>query len=378
MKIAHIIDALGWGGAQTLLLTFAETASRRGIEVLVIGLKPDRYKPDVPDRLRAHGAQVIELSYRKIYDPRTIPALVALLKKERVDLVHTHLSHANILGSVAANIVGLPVVTTLHNTNTVQRKSLGLRKKIEQYCLRNLTSRVIAVGENVAGVYRPLIKEGALDVIPNAVGFGEKITASQKNAIRAELAGDADRLLLLAVGRLLPQKGYHDMLTAFARLHERFPKTFLAIVGVGELQNTLLEYTRSLGLSVHVRFLGERGDVPQLLAAADVFLNSSHWEGLSIAMLEAMMAGLPVVATSVGDAAILLSTGGGVLSEPKDPAPFALAMESAIIDPEKMRSMGRVAREYVERNYAADSWLDKLLTCYALSQKKSDWLEYQL
>lgn len=378
MKVAHVIDKLGWGGAQKLLMTFTETASRRGIDTLVISLMPYSQKTDIPQRLRDGGAEVIELSYHKLYDPRTVPALISLLKEERVDVVHTHLSHSNIFGCMAAKIVNIPVVATLHNTRITQTGKLNLRPKLEHYCLRNLTSRVIAVGENVASVYRPFLRNDVLDIIPNSVSFAEEITLQEKNVIRIDLTGSSDRILVLAVGRLQLQKGYYDMLTAFAQVHKQYPNAFLVIVGVGYLLDSLKEYSQSLGILDHVRFLGARGDVPQLLAAADVFVNSSHWEGLSIAMLEAMAAGLPVVATSVGDAEILLSCGGGLLVEAKNPETFARALESLISNPEKMRDMGRVACEYMKKNYTADPWLDKLLACYALAQKKDNWLENKL
>lgn len=370
MRVAHIIDGLGWGGAQKLLLTFTETASRRGIDTLVISLKPERNKADVPERLKAAGAKVIQLSYRKLFDPRAIPVLVSLLKNEQASVVHTHLSHSNILGSLAAKAVGIPAVSTLHNTRATVRTKLSMRIKIERYCLRGLTARVIAVGENVADVYRPLLGERALDVIPNAVSAGLRIDAQKRKAIRTELMGNSDRTLAIAVGRLQLQKGYRDMLSAFAQVHELHPRAFLIIVGVGSLLDSLTEYCQSLGISDHVRFLGARGDVPELLAAADVFVNSSHWEGLSIAMLEAMAAGLPVVATAVGDAEILLSTGGGLLAEAQNPDAFARALTGMLDDPEKMCAMGRTARDYVERNYSAEAWLDKLMDCYTLAQEK--------
>ncbi len=190
--------------------------------------------------------------------------------------------------------------------------------------------------------------------------------------------GDSNGILVLAVGRLLFQKGYHDMLLAFAQVQKRFPDTFLVIVGVGDLLETLVEFSQSLGLSGNVKFLGARGDVPRLLAAADVFVNSSHWEGLSIAMLEAMAAGLPIVATSVGDAAILLSTGCGYLVSAKDSKAFAQALENLISDSETMRKMGDIAREYVKKNYTADLWLDKLLLCYSRAQRKDASVESKL
>lgn len=377
MKVIHIIDALGWGGAQKLLLTFAETANQRGIETIVISLRTDKNKSDIPEMLKARGAKVITLSYQKIFDPRTLPVLISLLKNEQADIVHTHLSHANILGCLAAKAVNVPAVATLHNTRNSEAGNLNLRFRIERFCLRNMATRVIAVGEKVADVYRDLIRKDLLDIIPNSVSFGQRISLQKRTAIRTELAGSPDRIIVIAVGRLRLQKGYDDMLTAFARVHKGCHNAILVIVGVGPLFDSLKERTGSLGISEHVRFLGARDDVPQLLAAADVFVNSSHYEGLSIAMLEAMAAGLPVVATNVGDAEVMLAAGGGLLVDAQNPDAFARVLEILLIDSEKMRSMGQVARECVERNYTADAWLDKLLACYALAQKKYVRLEYR-
>ena len=372
MKIAHVIDSLGWGGAQKLLLTFTEAASRRGVETLVISLKPNRSgKTGIAESLRLSGASVIELSYRKLYDPRAIPALISLFKKEQVDVVHTHLSHSIILGSLAAKASGISTVATLHNTQTNKTGRLSLRSRIELYCLRKITSRVIAVGENVAHNYRPILIKDILDVIPNAVSLAQRISVEGRNAIRNELLVAPDQVFLIAVGRLQLQKGYYDMLTAFAQVQTHHPKAYLGIVGVGGLMEPLKEFARSLGISDHVRFLGARSDVPRLLSAADVFINSSHWEGLSIAMLEAMAAGLPVVATSVGDAEILLQSGAGVLVQEKEPNTFANALGALIADPLRMQVMGQIAREYVEKSYSPDMWLDKLLACYALVQNNS-------
>ena len=372
MKIAHVIDSLGWGGAQKLLLTFTEAASRRGVETLVISLKPNRSgKTGIAESLRLSGARVIELSYRKLYDPRAIPTLISLFKTEQVDIVHTHLSHSIILGSLAAKASGISTVATLHNTQTNKMGRLSLRSRVELYCLRKITSRVIAVGENVAHNYRPILMKDILDVIPNAVSLAQRISVEERNAIRSELLVAPDQVFLIAVGRLQLQKGYYDMLTAFAQVQTHQPKAYLGIVGVGGLMGPLKEFTRSLGISDHVRFLGARSDVPRLLSAADVFINSSHWEGLSIAMLEAMAAGLPVVATSVGDAEILLQSGAGVLVQEKEPNAFANALDTLIADPLRMQVMGQTAREYVEKNYSSDLWLDKLLACYALVQNNS-------
>ncbi len=378
MKVAHIIDALGWGGAQKLLLIYTETARRRGLDTLVISIRTERNETDIPELLKGNGAEVIELKCEKLYDPRTIPTLMFLLRKKHVDIVHTHLSHAIILGGIAAKAMHIPTVATLHNPRISETGRLNLRKKLELFSLRNMAARVIAVGENVATAYRPILGNAVIDVISNSVSLGRGISLEQRTLIRTGLAGNPDRIIVLAVGSLRVVKGYFDMLSAFAQVNKQNPLVFLVIIGIGDLMESLVEYTKSLGMADHVRFLGARGDVTEILASVDVFVNSSYSEGLSIAMLEAMAAGLPVVATSVGDAGVLLATGGGLLVEARNPDSFAAALESLIIDLTKMRIVGQRARECVEKNYASDAWLDKLLTCYSLAQKNDAWLGFKL
>jgi glycosyltransferase involved in cell wall biosynthesis len=378
MKIAHLIDVLSWGGAQKLLRTFAETARGRNIELTIISLRPPRIPAPYPELFNSMGVDVVVFPFGKLHDPRAIPFLVALLKKKHIEIVHTHLSHSNILGSLAGKITGIPVVSTIHNTQTDVSKRPRL-PYIERFCLRNFSTRAIAVGKNVADIYRTIIKTDRLDVIPNAVEAGYPISIQERNEIRTALTGSPGKTLLIAVGRLTEQKGYAEMLTAFAKVHEKHPDTFLIIVGVGPLAESLKGYSQNLGLSDNVRFLGARTDVPKLLAACDVFLNSSYWEGLSIAMLEAMAAGLPVIATSVGDAEHLLATGGGLLVNVKDPSNLAVAINCLIENPDKMCTMGQLARSFVEKNYAAEPWLDKILQSYARAKQGNTRLagEYQ-
>ena len=209
-----------------------------------------------------------------------------------------------------------------------------------------------------------------MDVIPNAVESGYPLSTQERNEIRTKLTGDPGKTLLIAVGRLTEQKGYTDMLAAFAKVRESHSEALIVIVGVGPLAESLKEYSQNLGLSNYVRFLGARTDVPKLLAASDIFLNSSYWEGLSIAMLEAMAAGLPVIATAVGDAEHLLATGGGSLVNAHDPSSLAEEINCLLENPDNMHAMGQVARSFVEKNYAADPWMDKLLKTY--DQAKRD------
>lgn len=365
MKIAHLVDSLSWGGAQTLLLTFVKTARYFNVEPVILGVKPDKSNSPLPKILEEAGARVVVFPFKKLYDPRAVPCLVKFFRSEGIEIVQTHLSHANIYGCVAGKLAGVPSVATLHNTRARSRGRSGIRSNIEEYCLRRGANRVIAVGQNVAEAFSNIVEDKRIDIIPNAVTSGLKITAEERQALRKELAGNVDGPILLAVGRLTAQKAYHNMLHAFAVLIKKHPKAVLVIVGRGDLDSELKQLVNSLGISDRVVFTGPRSDVRRLLSAGDVFLNSSLWEGLSIAMLEAMAAGLPIVATKVGDAEKLLSSGGGILVKVEDEQAFTNAIDYLLSNPEERITMGNAAQEFVEENYLAHAWFEKLLKTYA-------------
>jgi glycosyltransferase involved in cell wall biosynthesis len=154
------------------------------------------------------------------------------------------------------------------------------------------------------------------------------------------------------------------LLEAFAEVHTHTPEAFLAIAGAGELQGELNARLERLGLTGHARFLGGRGDVPQLLRASDVFVSSSLWEGLPVAVLEAMAAGLPIVATHVGEVPLTVVEGTGLLTPPAQPQPLAAALQSLLADPARREAMGRAALAHVERHHSPASWLDQHLALY--------------
>lgn len=369
MKVAHLIDNLSWGGAQTLLLTFARTALQFDVQTVIIGVKPTKSKSPLPKMLEEAGAEVVIFPFTKLYDPRAVPTIADFFQRENVDVVQTHLSHANIYGCMASKIVKIPNIATLHNTKARSRGRLGVREAVEHYCLRNGATRVIAVGENVSKAFSNIVKSDRMDIIPNAVIKGLQLTEEERKTIRTELVGDIDRPILITIGRLTEQKGFSNMLNAFAKVVKDYPNAALMIVGSGSLELELKQQALSLSLENNVYFTGPRSDVPRLLAASDIFLNSSIWEGLSIAMLEAMAAGLPVVATKVGDAEKLLSSGSGLLVKERDEQAFADAIIHLLDSPQKCIQMGRYAQDFVEENYSASAWLEKLLRTYVVAKE---------
>ena len=154
------------------------------------------------------------------------------------------------------------------------------------------------------------------------------------------------------------------MIDAFARVNQEFPEAALAIVGGGVLDVELQAQIENLGLQNDVVLVGRRNDVPRLLAASDVFVSASLWEGLPIVILEGMSAGLPIVATTVGDVPNVIDENTGVLVAPKQPEALAQAISQYLKDPSLVRKHGDAAKHQVELNFSPDAWANKITNLY--------------
>jgi glycosyltransferase involved in cell wall biosynthesis len=363
MKVAHLIDTLWWGGAQIVLVDFANSAIPRGLDMLVIVVRWKMESP-YPSLLEQAGARVRFLSATTLYDPTVLPQLLAILREEKVDILHTHLSHVNIWGGIAGRLAGIPVIATLHNVRLPAKRKASIRAVIERLVLRFLTTKLTAVGKNVADTHDGDYPPEKVRIIPPPVKELEALSETDRCQLRKEIAGDSARIIALAVGRFVPQKGLPDLLSAFAEVHRQRPDVVLALAGDGDQRAELEEQARSLSLDGSVRFLGYREDISDLLGTCDLYVSSSHREGFSRAMLEAMSAGLPVLATSVGDACQLLADGRGVLVPPGDVQAFAGEFLRLLENPGALGALGDKGRAYVHKNHSVDAWLDALLEIY--------------
>jgi glycosyltransferase involved in cell wall biosynthesis len=182
--------------------------------------------------------------------------------------------------------------------------------------------------------------------------------------------------LVGSLGRLHPQKGFSDLLTAFAQVRQRVSSVRLFVAGDGELRDDLEAQARSLGIAAAVTFAGVRADVSEILAALDVFVLPSLWEGMPNAVLEAMAAGLPVVATAVGGTPeVVVDRVTGLLVPPQDPGALARAIERLLRDPGLRRTMGRAGRRRVERHFHIQETVRQVQDLYeALLRDKAGFL----
>lgn len=372
MRIAHIIDSMAWGGAQKLLVTFAEAARQHDdISVTIINLNNcDRGAPFITE-LENLNIRIVTFHGQHLYNLSRFFKLIRFLAHEKFDLVHTHLNYANILGTLACTFTGTPIVATLHNTRVGIEPNV--RNKLELWALQKFTDRLIVVGEQVAKTRQMQFPGKILHVVPNAVASIPILPQTERLALRQELVENATRPLLVAVSRLTQQKGVDDLLTAFAQVCQSYPQAALIIVGDGTMMADLKRQLKTLALENNVWLLGGRSDVPRLLAASDLFVSASHWEGLPVAMLEAMSAGLPVAATSVGDVPMVLTSRTGVVVPPQKPAQLAQAICRLLDNRDQLPIMGTYAKEHVTRHYSPATWLNRLLRLYqeVLSSKQA-------
>ena len=363
MRIVQILDTLLIGGAQKMQVFLAQSFQPLGIELTVVNLS-HYAEPSLVSQLEAAGVRIVDFPFPRLFSPISFFRLVKFLRQEKFDLVHAYLTYSNIIGSVAGRLSGIPVIASLRNAEFDQSR-FAFRTRIEGFALRNLAHRVLANGNAVGMVAHSRSGNTPVDIIVNAVDTIPMLLEDERNALRQELVGDVQRPLILSVGRLTEAKGFFDLLNAFKIIHLVHSSAALVIAGGGGLRDDLTRRMHELEIQNDVFLLGSRDDVHRLLAAADIYVNSSLWEGTPVSVLEAMSIGLPVVGTTVGEIPFLLDQDAGLLVPPNQPEKLAAAIISLLDSPEKRSELGQTARTRIKENYGRKAWSRSVLSLYA-------------
>ncbi len=284
--------------------------------------------------------------------------LFGLLRQERFQVVETFTHHANLIGMPIAWISGVPTRVASHH-GQIDNLPSWMDWLHAQVINRGFTSVLVAVSERVRS--QAILKEGIIAekivVIPNGI---KPIKATPKRApelisLKAELSLQTEDFLFLTVGRLATQKGHTYLFEAITKVVDLLPQVKFLLAGEGPLHADLEARVDALSIRKYIRFLGIRNDIPMLLSMCDGFVLPSLWEGLPIALLEAMSAGLPVIATDVeGVHEIIENKKNGLLVPPADPVALANAILELIKDRKIQNQIALTGKKLVEEKYSID------------------------
>jgi glycosyltransferase involved in cell wall biosynthesis len=310
--------------------------------------------------LHGTGVQVAQFHLDRPFSPALARRLEVTLRRHRVVLAHSHEFSMAVYGAWAARRAGIPHLFTMHGSRYYAER---LRRRIALRVAATLSDSVVAVSHLLARQLRRdlwLSTDRAV-TIPNGVRQ-MPVTSS---SLREELRLTAGDQLVVAVGNLYPVKGHTYLLGALGLLAARFPRLHVAIAGRGDLADPLLAEARRLQVTQRFHLLGLRSDIGNVLAASDIFVLPSLSEGVPLALLEAMLAGKPVVATAVGEVPTVLEGGhAGVVVRPGDAAVLADALASLLSDPAEARRLGAAAAARASEAYTLSSMLDRYAALY--------------
>jgi glycosyltransferase involved in cell wall biosynthesis len=376
LRILYLIETLGHGGAEHQLVANVERLDRQRFEPIVCYFR----KPDyLAAKLKASGVEVrcLDVPPGKQHWPELVLRIRSLARDARADLIHTSLFEADILGGAAGRLANKPVISTLCNIAGEKiRLADNPRNNVLKFAvanwmwggaLRHWHRHSIAISravlDSTARTFH--VEPSRMTVIYRGIDEARAVPRVDRDEVRARLGLSGADPLLLAVGRLAPQKGHKYLVAALPELVCRFPATRLAIVGEGWLGSALMEQARALGVERHLTLLGKRSDVPELMAACDVFVFPSLFEGLGVSLLEACFFGCACLSTTTGPIPeIITHEVNGLLVRPAESRPLAESLIRLAESPALRMQLGNAARENVKAHFMLSDKVAELERCY--------------
>jgi glycosyltransferase involved in cell wall biosynthesis len=349
IRLLWLIDSLTVGGAESLMVPFARRLDRSRYTLFVCCLTSIAGNAIEPE-LRAAGVDVVNLGARNLRDLSAFRRLVRFVREHEIDLVHAHLTYAAIWSAALTRVTRVPSVASLHvapsatlalNASRRHRILSGLRDRVMRFVLRRWSTRVITVSDALGNLYR--------DLRPVTVHNGIEL---DRFARPREPHGGPPVVVTVSV--LRPAKGIEVLLEAAKRVENA---TFL-IIGDGPMRAEWTALAARLGVADRIRWAGHRRDVDQLLAGCDLFVHPSLDDAFPTVLLEALAAGLPIVASRVGGIPEIVDDGvTGTLVAPGDAEALANAIREELAHP-------RTISAEAARRFSTEAWIERLERVY--------------
>ena len=381
LHVVHLIEALGPGGAERLLYTNLKYFDPSRVRSTVFSV----YSHDNHwlEPIRELGVPVVSLDCegrRRL--PLAIKKFSGWLRTNPTDLIHSHLWAANVVARVSGRLAGVPVVSSVHNPDhedaawsdgaDVSLTKRRIAKGIDRWTAHVGNQRLIAVSEYVRQSANRHLKFSLneIDLLYNPIDLSALSAAPAKarGELLDEIGLPADAIVLLNVARLAPQKGLIYALRALPQIVATYPQAHLISVG-STADSKWVEQMRSeatrVGCADHFHIIGPRSDVTDFLHSCDVFVFPSLYEGLGIALIEAMAAGCVCLATTVGPIPEFMEDGrNGVLVPPADPEAIAAVIRELLANPKRRAHLAENARRTARARFQPQAAAERLTQIY--------------
>ena len=362
IRVCHMIHDLRAGGAEHVLADLGRVAPEAGIEMSVLSMMPlagRRY----PGVLADLGVTVAGLDLPTRWDPRALLRASTSLRSLAPDVVHSHLKHADLVAARVAPRLGLPMVSTLHLIEDDPGPIGRLKRDLAARARSRAASATVAVSEATRRWYLESYPQDPERVVTlhNGIPSPGRVEPQAAADVRAEFGAGPGVALAVTVALLRPGKGHEVLLEAAAAT----PGVRFVLAGEGTQEEHLRREAVRHGVMDRVVFAGFRSDVSRILAAADLVVHPSLADALPTALIHALAAGAPIVASNVGGIPEIVTPDVGVLVPPGDPQALAAAIAALASDPGRRTAMAEAGRTRFAAEFDGAVWAGRLRRLYS-------------
>ena len=360
--VLHLIDTTGPGGAETVFVQLADLMRKRGYQSVVVIRGPGWVK----DELQRRGISPVILNAKGSFNMTFLLSLRALIKREKIGLIHSHLLGSNIYAAIAGLITRVPVIATYHGMVDVSPNERF--KTIKHLAMKWGIDRYVTVSQRLLD---NVLDQGLLNPKKTSVIYNGVDTKSYRRTnstdIKTQLGLPSDSILVGSLGNIRKAKAYDVLIKAAS---EVLPgRTNLHFVIAGDIKEPLITEHRALieelGITEHIHFIGFQQDCAAVLAQMELFVLSSSSEGFSISTVEAMATGLPALVTRCGGPEEIMSHGEtGYMVPPNDPSALADGLIDLLSHPDRRKSLAIAGQKHAKATFDIDSMLDGYAELY--------------
>lgn len=365
IRVLHIVPALSGGGGEQIAVHILRHIDRSRFEPMAVSFFA-RSGAEQEELLENEGIPVQYLEKKLGFDGRMLWRIHETIKRFQPNIVHTHLRCLRYalpaLVSFRGSVCGVHTVHSL-----AQREVSRVDQMLYRFAFRNLGVTPVAIGDAVHKSIEEVYGLSA-SVIRNGIPVSEyQGTEATRVRWRKEHGIEPKEIVFVNIARLWQAKNHRLLLDAFARVAFKYSSVRCILVGCGPLESDVRQQVEALSLQARVLFLGQREDIREILAASDIGVLSSDWEGNPLSVMESMASGKPMIATAVGGVPELVLTGTGILVAAGDVTSFAQAMEHLVCHSDLRLSMGTAAAELARRQFSVSAMARQYESLYESS-----------